>query len=192
VNVTVTTSAGTSATSAADLFTYYGHATITGLSPTGGPTAGGTLVIITGSSFSGASAVTFGGTAATLFTVSSATTIRAVAPARAAGSVDVRVTTSTGTSATSAADLYTYYAHATIIGLSPTGGPTAGGTSVTITGTNLSGVTAVTFGGSAAAITHTTATSITVTTPAHAAGKVDVTVTTPGGRTTATAAYTYS
>ena len=47
--------------------------------------------------------------------------------------------------------------------------PAAGGTSVTITGTNFTGATAVTFGGTAATgVTVVSATSITATTPAHA------------------------
>lgn len=60
--------------------------------------AGGTLVTLTGSSFTGATAVTFGGTAATSFTVVSDTKIAAVAPAKTAGSVNVIVTTPAGAS----------------------------------------------------------------------------------------------
>jgi hypothetical protein len=58
----------------------------------------------------------------------------------------------------------------------------AGGTSVTITGTNFTGATAVHFGAIAATnvVVHS-ATMITATSPAHAAGTVNVTVTTPGG-----------
>ena len=64
--------------------------------------------------------------------------------------------------------------------LSPNQGSTGGGTTVTITGTNLSGATAVHFGSKLAAITANTPTSVTVTTPSGS-GTVDVTVTTPGG-----------
>ena len=75
---------------------------------------------------------------------------------------------------------------------SPNSGSTAGGTSVTLTGTNLTGATAVTFGGTAAtSYTVTDATSIIATTPAHAAGAVNVVVTTPGGTATLTNGYTY-
>lgn len=75
---------------------------------------------------------------------------------------------------------------------SPNSGNTAGSTSVTLTGTNLTGATAVTFGGTAAtSYTVTDATSITATTPAHAAGAVNVVVTTPGGTATLTNGYTY-
>ena len=69
----------------------------------------------------------------------------------------------------------------TVTGLSVHNGTTAGGTSVIITGTNLTGVTSVTFGGTAGTITANTATQITATTPAHANGSVRVVVTTPGG-----------
>src|SRR6185437_9723951 len=56
----------------------------------------------------GVTAVHFGATAATTFTVNSDTSITATAPAGAAGSVDVTVTAPGGTSATSPAYLYTY------------------------------------------------------------------------------------
>lgn len=78
----------------------------------------------------------------------------------------------------------------TITNISPSGGPTAGGQSVTITGTNLSGAS-VTIGGNAATVTGTTATTVTFTTPAQPAGAVDVTVTTAGGSATAVGGYTY-
>ncbi|MEU6019340.1 IPT/TIG domain-containing protein [Streptomyces sp. NPDC047515] len=64
--------------------------------------------------------------------------------------------------------------------ISPNQGSTGGGTTVTITGTNLSGATAVHFGSKLATITANTATSVTVTSPSGS-GTVPVTVTTPGG-----------
>lgn len=80
----------------------------------------------------------------------------------------------------------------TLTSVSPNSGSTAGGTSVTLTGTNLTGATAVTFGGTAAtSYTVTDATSIIATTPAHAAGAVNVAVTTPGGTAPLTNGYTY-
>ena len=194
VDVTVSTVGGTSATSAADQFTYVPAPTVTSISPTSGPTSGGTTVTITGTNFSGATAVTFGGTAASGFTVNSNTQITATAPAQAAGTIDVRVTTGGGTSATSAADQFTYVSAPTVTSVSPTAGPTAGGTSVVITGTNLSGATAVTFGGTAATgFTVNSATQITATAPAGSAGTVDVRVTTTGGTSATGAAgqFTY-
>ena len=109
VDVTVTTPAGTSATSPADQFTYIAAAapTVTGISPTSGPAAGGTLVTITGTGFTGATAVDFGTTAATNFTVVNDTTITADSPA-GTGVVNVTVTTPGGTSAATPADQFTY------------------------------------------------------------------------------------
>ena len=82
---------------------------VTGLSPSSGLPSGGTSVTITGSDFIGATAVSFGGTAAASFVVNSATQITAVSPARATGPIDVTVTTGSGTSSASGAgNDYTY------------------------------------------------------------------------------------
>ncbi|WP_047304919.1 autotransporter domain-containing protein [Pseudomonas fluorescens] len=81
----------------------------------------------------------------------------------------------------------------TLTSVAPSSGSTAGATAVTLTGTNFTGATAVTFGGVAATgFTVNNATTITATTPAHAAGPVNVAVTTPGGSTTLTNSYTYA
>ncbi|QUP55242.1 autotransporter domain-containing protein [Ralstonia syzygii] len=84
--------------------------TVTGISPSSGSTSGGTSVTVTGTSFTGATAVKFGTANASSFTVNSATSITATSPAASAGTVDLTVTTSGGTSATSAADQFTYVA----------------------------------------------------------------------------------
>ncbi len=169
--------------------------TVGSLSPNHGPEAGGTSVTITGSGFTGASAVTFGTVAASSFTVDSDTQITATAPAHTDGSVDVTVTTGGGTSATGSADLYTYDEPApAVTAISPASGPEAGGTVVTITGTDFLGATAVHFGTAAAAFTVTSDTQITATAPAGTLGTaVDVTVTTPAGTSATGAAdkYTY-
>jgi hypothetical protein len=156
--------------------------TVTGVSPNSGSPAGGTTVTITGTNFTGATAVAFGATAATSFTVNSATQISAVSPA-GSGTVHVTVTTPFGTSATSTADQFTYASGATptVTGLVPTSGLTTGGTSVTITGTNFTGATAVKFGATnATSFTVNSATQITAVSPSGT-GTVYVTVTTPGG-----------
>ena len=193
VDVTVTTTGGTSATGAGDQFTFVAAPTVTSLATTSGPTAGGTSVVVTGTNFSGATAVKFGSTNATGFTVNSATQITATAPAGSAGTVDVTVTTVGGTSAASAADQFTYVALPTVTSINTSSGPTAGGTTVVITGTNLSAATGVKFGATAATgLTANTATSITATSPAGT-GTVDVTVTTAGGTSATSAAdqFTY-
>ena len=85
------------------------------------------------------------------------------------------------------ASLYTYVTPPpTMTSLNPTSGTTLGGTTVTITGTNLTGASAVTIGGLPATTSIVNATTITAVTPAHAAGIVDVAVTTAGGATTGT------
>ncbi|WDQ35456.1 IPT/TIG domain-containing protein [Paenibacillus marchantiae] len=192
IDVTVMTSGGTSATSAADQYTYLAEPTITSMSPTSGPTSGGTIVTLTGTNLTDATAVKFGATAAASYTVNSATQITATAPVGSAGTVDVTVTTSGGTSATSAADQYTYLAEPTITNMSPTSGPTSGGTIVTLTGTNLTRTTGVTFGGRAAtSYTVNSAMQIMATAPAGSAGTVNIVVTTPGGTATLMGGYTY-
>ena len=80
----------------------------------------------------------------------------------------------------------------TVTAISPSTGTTAGGTSVTITGTNLTGASAVTIGGTAAtSITVVSSTSITATTPAGTAGTASVLVTTTGGTNSANTLFTY-
>ena len=189
VDVTVTTPGGTSATGAGDQYTYVGAPTVSSLSPTSGPAAGGTSVVITGTSLTGATVVSFGATNATAFVVNSATQITATAPS-GSSVVDVTVTTPGGTSATGAGDRYTYAGVPTVSSLSPTSGPTAGGTSVIITGTNLTGATAVKFGpANATSFVVNSATQITAVSPANALGAVSVAVTTPGGTNSRTFTY---
>ncbi|HKD37114.1 MAG TPA: IPT/TIG domain-containing protein, partial [Pirellulales bacterium] len=81
---------------------------VTGVAPVSGPKAGGTSVIITGTDFTNATAVTFGNAgAAASFTVNSATQITAVSPA-GSHTVDLTVTTPAGTSELNAADQFSF------------------------------------------------------------------------------------
>ena len=197
VGIGVTTPGGTATLSSAYTYAAPGGAapTISGVAPNSGPIAGGTSVVITGTNLTGASAVTFGGTAATSFTVDSATQITAVAPAGTAGAVGISVTTAAGTVTSNNA--YTYVAPQqaapTIASIAPSSGPVAGGTSVVITGTNLTGASAVTFAGTAAtSFTVNSATQITAVAPAGTAGAASVAVTTAGGTVTLAGAFTYA
>ena len=84
--------------------------TVATVNPDSGSTAGGTSVSITGSGFSGATAVMFGSTAATSFTVNSNTSITAVAPAEPAWQTGITVSNSSGISPGSAGATFTYLA----------------------------------------------------------------------------------
>jgi hypothetical protein len=93
----------------ADLKTPPPAPVLTAISPSSGSAAGGTSVIISGNSFSGASAVAFGVSAATGFVVNSDTQITAVSPAAVAGTIaDITVTTPGGTSAVTNAGQFTF------------------------------------------------------------------------------------
>jgi hypothetical protein len=82
---------------------------------------------------------------------------------------------------------------ATIASVSPATGPAAGGTVVTITGTNLDGVSEVKFGSTAGtALKVLSAGRIQVTTPAGSAGAVNVVVNDEAGTVTKSNGYTYS
>jgi hypothetical protein len=81
---------------------------VTKVSPKKGHTAGGTTVTLTGTSFSGTTAVRFGANNALSYSVLSAGTIQAVSPPGARGTVDVIVTTPVGTSAATRKDRFKY------------------------------------------------------------------------------------
>ncbi|MEV4240505.1 IPT/TIG domain-containing protein [Nocardia sp. NPDC049737] len=185
VAVTVTTPGGTSNGVA---FTYIAVPTLTSIAPTSGPPSGGTVAVLTGTGLTGATAVSFGGTPAPLFTVNSDTQITVLTPPHVAGTVQVTVTTPGGTSNGVA---FTYIAVPTLTSIAPTSGPPSGGTVAVLTGTGLTGATAVSFGGTPAILFAVNSdTQITVLTPPHVAGTVQVTVTTPGG-TSNGVAFTY-
>jgi formylglycine-generating enzyme required for sulfatase activity len=80
--------------------------TITAVTPSYGPTAGGTTITITGTELAGASAVTVRGNAATSVTVVSDTTVTAVTPPGSLGAANVQVTTPGGTANISSAFTY--------------------------------------------------------------------------------------
>ncbi|MFD9307910.1 IPT/TIG domain-containing protein [Streptomyces sp. NPDC060048] len=169
-----------------------GAPTVTSVSPDSGVAAGGTVVTVTGTDLAGA-AITFGpGNPATDVTCTP-TSCTATAPA-GTGTVDVQATTAGGSSALSPAARYAYVPVPVVTSLSPSAGTTDGGTVVTVNGTGLGGATALTFGpGGPATAFSCSPTACTATAPAHAAGTVDVQVTTPGGTSAVVGAgrYTY-
>lgn len=157
-------------------FEYFDVAEIDGVEPGSGPEAGGDEVVITGDCFTGATAVLFGGTAATGFVVNSDTRITAIVPA-GTGIVDVSVVGAGDCGTAVVEDAYEYIAPPVVADLEPTSGPETGGTVVTITGEGFTGATGVTFDGiPGTGFTVVSDTEIRVTTPAHAPATVPVVV----------------
>ena len=142
-------------------------------------TAGsGNLITITGQNFGGAFSVSFGGIAATGFTVASANTITATVGAGASGYV--KVLTPTGRDSLAG---FTFIPTPTISSFTPASA--AAGTTVTITGTNFINVTSVKFAGiDATSFIVVSPTTINAVVPSGTSGAV--TVTTPGGTATMT------
>jgi len=203
VDVRVTTAGGTSAITTADQYTYTAvpAPTVTAVSPGIGPATGGTTVYITGTALHSATTVTFGATTATFFS-SSDTLIQATSPAQGtnAATVDIKVTTASGTSATGTADQFTWGSPPppsgpVVSGLSVNHGPAAGQTFLTIYGSGFTGATAVKFGASPAQSFYAYSDStMSATSPSGAVGTVDVTVTV-GSNTSGTSVadnYTYA
>jgi len=171
----------------------YGTVTITSVTPALGPIAGGTSVTIAGTNFGSAmGTVTFDGLAATPGTWTDSS-ITCTTPAHAVGPVNVVVARNDG--AVPSLPLVFTYGIVTVTSVTPNAGPIAGGTSVTIAGTNFgSAMGTVTFDGLAATPGTWTDSSITCTTPAHAVGAVPVVVTRgdSGGSGTLASGFTYS
>ena len=165
--------------------------TVTGLSTSdfaSAPIFAGTdkVVTITGSGFTGATAVTFGNTAATDVSVISNNSITAKVASGASGTV--AVTTSGGTNTTSPS--FTFVSPSTVASFNPASAKT--GSTVTISGTNfVSGaIKSVQFGGTnAASFTVDNSTTISAVIAAGASGSV--TVTTVTGTYTSPGLFTY-
>ena len=188
-DVAVTTVGGTATKTGG--FTYVALPTIATVAPINGPLTGATTITITGANFVAVATVKVGGVAATSVVVVSATSITAVTPAGVVGAKDVAVTTVGGIVTKTGG--FTYVALPTIATVAPSVGPLAGGTSITITGTNfIAGATTVKIGGTFATSVVATATSITAKTPLGTVGAKDVAVTTVGGTATKAGGFTYT
>ncbi|HEY0217449.1 MAG TPA: choice-of-anchor G family protein [Cellulomonas sp.] len=166
-------------------------ATVTDIDPDQVSTAGGTVVTIVGDGFTGATDVLFDGVPGTGLVVSQdGTTLTVTAPASEdAGTAQVSIVFPDGTIA---AGPVTYVAP-TVTALTPPTGPTAGGTTVTLTGTGLGGTQQVLFGGvpGTGLMVSPDGTSLTVVTPAGTFGAADVQVVLPGMDVLLADAFTY-
>lgn len=193
VAVTVTTAGGTSLPILADEFTYRPKPQVSTVSPEHGPAKGGTPVTITGTNLAAAKEVTFNGAHATI-EKDSATEVEVITPGQEPGIVEVCVITGGGTSCKLSA--FTYEGPPppppVLQAVAPAEGSTGGGTTVKVTGEELSGAIAVKFEGVAVtSFVKDTATEVELATPPHAEGPVEVCVTTGGGTSCKAAAFTY-
>ncbi|MGY3088174.1 rubrerythrin [Hymenobacter sp. UYAg731] len=159
-------------------------AAVTSFTPTSG--LPGSTFTITGSNFSGTTAVTVGGVNAT-FTVASATTLTVMVPAGAATG-PLAVTTPAGTATSSTPFTVLVPVANGITGFTPASGPA--GTVVTVMGNGFAGATAVTVGGVAATVfTVLNNTTLTLTVPATAATGL-IAISTAGGVFTSATPFT--
>jgi IPT/TIG domain len=195
VDVIVTTADGTSATSAADRFTYLtacsGAPVLGSIAPTSGPTGGGTLVTFSGSGFvPGATAFGFGSNPATGTSCSSSTACTAISPP---GFGTVTVTASVNGQAATGSATFAYIP--SLSSISPSSGPTAGGTLVTITGSGFDsapGSTQFFFAGKPATnVACSSSTSCLATTPSGKRGSATVTATVDGQASPTHLTFTY-
>ncbi len=168
---------------------------ITGLSVSGGSTAGGDTVDILGEGLAGVTGVHFGPNASVHVQPLSPYAVAAVAPA-GTGTVDVTVSSAGGTSATGESDRYAYAAplltenSPVVESVVPNTGPLSGGTLVTIKGRHLDGAMAVQFAGvSSTQVTPISASEVQAVAPAAAyAMRAHVMVSTSTGSSAATLA----
>jgi prepilin-type processing-associated H-X9-DG protein len=133
---------------------------VSSVTASSGPQSPTAPVTITGNGFTGTTSVLFGTLSATPTTITE-TSLTVVPPAASApGTVAVSVTAK-GTTASAPATSttngsFTYLPPPTITSVSPGSGPVTGGTSVTLTGTNLAGATSVAIGGQSVTIANQT------------------------------------
>ncbi|HEX7898541.1 MAG TPA: IPT/TIG domain-containing protein [Planctomycetota bacterium] len=193
VNLTVT-NPGSSAT-LTNGFTYWNPPTVGVISPANAQLGGRTGITINGTNFaSGDVTVTIGGVTALNISVSSPTQIACDAPASAsAGAVNV-VVTSAGSTPVTVTNGFTYWNPPTLTVAAPANGPLGGRTGIVLTGTNFaSNDVTVSFGGTGALnIVVDSASQITCDAPAHAAGAVNIVLSSAGSApVTLTGGFTY-
>lgn len=160
--------------------------TITGLSPSSGPTNGGTSVKISGTYLFGVTKVMFGPVPVSSFTIDpSGQFLVAISPPDVAGSVYVTVVGPAGAFPSTPSIQFTYSALSlpVITSISPSSGTVTGGTIVTLQGSGFTGATSVQFGAAVAkSFTVNSDTTITAVTPAGPPGGTLAVVWTPAGK----------
>lgn len=154
--------------------------TVVAVAPADGASGEPLEVTITGTDLVDGLGVDFGAAASPNVAWDGPTQVRAVAPGGVVGAVAVRVINPDGVWGEQA-NAFTFRAP-TITGIAPVTGASAGGTIVTITGTDFVGGLEVHFGGTLAPeLLRDSDTQVRAVTPDHAVGPVAVRVTNPGG-----------
>jgi hypothetical protein len=177
--IKVTNTDGQFGESASPIFTYRAEPSLTSVSPDSGPLAGGTLLTLTGTNFYTGDKILLGDSNGYFECNNqqrvSATTMTCLTPGpKAAGAYNVRVQ-STDTTST-IFNQFTYRAAPTISTVSPDSGKQAGGTSITVTGTNFAADTVVKVGGKVCTYVSHTVVAYICTTPQNPAGMAVVSV----------------
>ncbi len=181
--ISVTTPGGAASTPTAFTITSTPAPTITGFTPTSGPV--GQVVTLTGTNFGGFLKIKLTDILVSSVTSVTPTSLTFSIPT---GARSGRFRVFAGGGMQQALVAFTVIPAPTVTSFSPASG--SPGSQVTLTGTNLTGATAVTFGGvNAPAFVVNSATSLTVTVPAGAATGV-LGVTTPGGTGASTGTFT--
>jgi uncharacterized membrane protein len=185
-DVTVVTPGGTASLSS--VFTYVTPPVLESLSPATGPATPGTTITLTGVHLTGTTSVTVGGAATTNVQVVSDTTVTARTAALPIGPCDVILTTPGGTATLVGG--YVSVPRPNLDSVSPDSGSTVGGTTVTLTGSNLLGTSAVRIGTTSATdVQVVSENTVTARTPPIAAGVYSVSLSAVGGTATLAGAF---
>ncbi len=184
-------------------YSFFSVPVIASVFPTAGSASGGTSVVITGSDFVSGCTVSIDGVAQTQVTVDDPTRITLVTDAGVAGGPYTLSVMNAGGGTSSASFSYTVESDPSLLSVSPPGGTTSGGDSITLAGANLPANATVVFGADpdtglggvpATSVTWIDATTIDVVTPTHGSGTVSVLVRDPvnGQATVLPAAYAFA
>jgi hypothetical protein len=190
--VTVSDANGTSSGGAKYTYLAPQAPSVSAIAPASGSTSGGSAVTITGAHFLAGAMVKIGGKNALGLTVRSETEITAKTPEKEAGSYEVTVSDSAGTS--SHGPKYTYVAPPlpVVSAVTPAQGSTFGGSAITITGAHfLSGATVRIGAKNALGVTVRSETEITARTPEKEAGAYEVSVSDANGTSKGGPKFTY-
>jgi surface protein len=172
----IVTNPGAAAVTGTSLYTYNAAPFLDYISPPGGPTTGGTVIYVTGTGFVTGATISLSGVPCLNPSVSSSVLMTCVSPANIPGTYSLSV--SNPDNQTSSVAQYIYSVAPTITNVSPSGGSVAGGTTLTITGTNLLNTLSVTLGASlnCGTVVVVSPTTLTCITPTGSAGTYSVKV----------------